>query len=264
MSAEAAQAGGRQNSAELDQLKMQRHVAALALAEAEMTLRSNKRGLGALLNLPREHAESLQLRGLIRDEAPPPPPIEELTAASLANRPDLVAFRLGVGRAVADVQLAEANRIPDVFVLYQPLTYQDNSPFQQPSSRSWALGATVAVPLFDRNQGNIRRARVNVDQTRLELRALERKAVTAVEDAAGEYTLTRLALERIERDMLPPLQMALERNLQLYRQGQADVFAYAGAQRDYNDVARQYREMLVRHRRSMLDLNTAVGERILP
>ena len=32
----------------------------------------------------------------------------------------------------------------------------------------------------------------------------------------------------------------------------------------YNEVVRQYRDALVRHRRSMLDLNTAVGARVLP
>ena len=37
---------------------------------------------------------------------------------------------------------------------------------------------------------------------------------------------------------------------------------YLEAQQDFNDVVRQYRDALIRHRRAMLDLNTAVGERI--
>ena len=39
---------------------------------------------------------------------------------------------------------------------------------------------------------------------------------------------------------------------------------YLDAQQDYNDIVRQYRDPLVRHRRSMLDLNTALGRRMLP
>ena len=39
---------------------------------------------------------------------------------------------------------------------------------------------------------------------------------------------------------------------------------YLDAQQDFNEVVRQYRDALVRHRRAILDLNTAVGERVLP
>ncbi len=35
-------------------------------------------------------------------------------------------------------------------------------------------------------------------------------------------------------------------------------------QREANDIVRQYRDTAVRHRRSMFNLNTAVGQRILP
>jgi cobalt-zinc-cadmium efflux system outer membrane protein len=37
---------------------------------------------------------------------------------------------------------------------------------------------------------------------------------------------------------------------------------YLNAQRDYNDVARQYLEALARQRRAVLRLNTAVGCRL--
>ena len=54
------------------------------------------------------------------------------------------------------------------------------------------------------------------------------------------------------------------RNIALYTQGQENIVTYLNAQRDYNEVVRQYRDTLIRHRRSMLRLNTAVGQRILP
>lgn len=44
----------------------------------------------------------------------------------------------------------------------------------------------------------------------------------------------------------------------------ADIVDFLNAQGEYNDLVRQYRDTLVRHRRSMLDLNTALGYRLLP
>jgi len=42
---------------------------------------------------------------------------------------DIVSFRLGVVRAEADVKLARANAFSDVYVLWQPYTFQDNTPY---------------------------------------------------------------------------------------------------------------------------------------
>ena len=50
----------------------------------------------------------------------------------------------------------------------------------------------------------------------------------------------------------------------LYIPGRASLPEYIQAQLDYNQVVKQYLDTAVRHRRSMLSLNTVVGRRILP
>jgi cobalt-zinc-cadmium efflux system outer membrane protein len=50
----------------------------------------------------------------------------------------------------------------------------------------------------------------------------------------------------------------------LYAQGRGSVLSHLEGQRQYNEVVRQYLDALIRHRRAMLRLNTAVGQRILP
>ena len=71
---------------------------------------------------------------------PPPPPIDDLRQVALAERPDIVSFRLGVSRAEADVRLAKANAYSDVYVLWQPYTFQDNTPYglKSASPGPWA------------------------------------------------------------------------------------------------------------------------------
>ena len=122
--------------------------------------------------------------------APPPPPVEELRKLALAERPDIVSLRLGVHRAEADVRLAKANAYSDVYVLWQPYTFQDNSPYGLKSQYSWALGVTVPLPIYNRNQGGISRAKVNVTQSELQLGDLERQTQIDVEEAVLEYEVT--------------------------------------------------------------------------
>ena len=262
----AVRAGNARGVSELDidQMELQLDGVELLLLDADGTLRAANRRLAALLNLPPQGADQLQVAGTLRDRAPPPPPLAELIDLAMQSRPDLAAFRMGTTRAAADVELARRNRFSDVYVIYQPFTLQNNSPYNSPSSTSWTLGATVSVPVWDRNQGVIRRAQTNVEQTRLETRAQERVALSDVEDAYNEYVTTRKSVERMEQHVLPHARKVLDDNLKVYRQGQAPFLSYLAAQRAYGDMVRQYRDMLVRHRRSMLDLNTAVGQRVLP
>ena len=167
-------------------------------------------------------------------------------------------------RANADVRLALANRFSDVYLLAQPYTFQDNRPFGLKSPTSWALGVTVPLPVYNRNQGNIERAKVNVSQTRIELAALERQVADEVDEAIREFELSREAMLELERRILPSSRRVRDSAYRRYTGGETSVLEYLEAQRAYNEVVRQYRDALVRHRRSMLDLNTAVGVRVLP
>ncbi|MDQ2622053.1 MAG: TolC family protein, partial [Actinomycetota bacterium] len=118
--------------------------------------------------------------------------------------------------------------------------------------------------LFNRNQGNIRRAQRNVHQTQLEVSGLERQVIAEVDGAALEYDSSRAAVERFERTILPRAKHLRDDKYRLYSSCEEGIITYLNAQRDYNESIRQYRDILIRHRRSMLSLNTAVGQRILP
>jgi len=122
----------------------------------------------------------------------------------------------------------------------------------------------VSVPIFNRNQGNIRRAEHNVMQTQIELSGLERQVLSDVERAYLEYDSTHAAVQRLQNGILPRARRLRDQKYTLYTQGQENIVTYLNAQRDYNEVVRQYRDTLIRHRRSMLRLNTAVGQRVLP
>ena len=250
--------------ADVSQIQVQLDAAEIERFEAEEALRDATRSLAVLLNIPPLEGANLELKGSLRNAAPTPPPIEELVRIALNERPDIVAFRLGIDRAKAEVDLAEANRMSDVYLLYQPYTFEDNSPFGTKSSHSWALGVTVPLPLYNRNQGNIQRARVNVTQTKVQLADIERRAVAEVEQASRQYAVTRAAVERIEQRLLPSATRIREAATTRFTAGEADAFELLNAQRNYNDVVRQYRDTLIRHRRSMLRLNTATGRRLLP
>lgn len=251
-------------SADVERIRVDRLAAEVGLTDAEEKLYAAKRTLATILNLPEDRGESLDLLGSIRDRGEVPPPRDDLVRMALAYRPDLNSFRLGILRAEGDVKLAYANRYADVYVLAQPYTFQNNAPQGLKSPTSWAIGMTVPLPVYNRNQGNIARAKLNVTQTQVELAARQRQIETEVRLADREYGVTRAAVERLEKELLPSAKQVLDVTERLFISGEVNIVVFLTAQRDYNDRVKQYRDTLVRHRRSMLILNTTVGLRILP
>lgn len=248
----------------VDALKAQSERAELQVRESEEALVTHTRALAVLLNIPRNEADGLEVRAALRDVAELPMAEDAIIRQALETRPDLVAQRLGVHRAEADAKLARANRYSDVYLLYQPYTLQDNSPFGLKSAYSWAVGATATMPLFNRNQGNIARADMNRRQTTVELAALERQVAHEVETAVREFRLSLRSVIEIEREVLPASKRVRDTAERRLEAGAIDALVYLEAEREFNQVVREYRDALVRHRRAVLDLNTAVGARLIP
>jgi cobalt-zinc-cadmium efflux system outer membrane protein len=247
-----------------DVLASQLEQAQLQVREADQALTRTTRTLAQLLNIPRDQALSIRIQDEIRNETALPQDEGQLIDLALQNRPDLLAFRLGVRRAEAEVTLAKRERLSDFYLLAQPYTLQDNRPFGLKSPVSWAVGLTAPLPVYNRNQGNIQRAKINVSQTQVELAQLERQIQDEVADAVQEFELSLAAVLEIEREILPAARRVRDSALRRFQGGNTGVIEYLEAQKDFNERVRDYRDSLVRHRRAMLDLNTAVGARIVP
>jgi cobalt-zinc-cadmium efflux system outer membrane protein len=260
---ERAEAGAVQPS-QADALRAQAERAQLQLRLAKSAVRTTTRRLALLLNMRGEEAAALKVSLNLRDTNPLPENDSALLQRALESRPDLIATRFGLQRAGAEIRLARANAFPDAYLLYQPYTLQDNRPLGLKSPTSWAVGLTVSVPLFNRNQGVIQRARLNEEQTRVELAAAEEGVATEVDLAIREFELSLSAVEELEKEVLPASQRVYQSALKRFNEGLDTVDVFSEAQRDYNETIRDYRDSLVRHRRAVLDLNTAVGVRLLP
>src|SRR5262249_8237842 len=115
--------------AEVDVLRSQVGQARLQVRAAEQALVRTTRTLAQLLNIPPPEAPTIRVQDTLRDARELPQSASDLIRMAQESRPDLIAYRLGVDRADADLRLALANRFSDVYLLAQPYTLQDNRPF---------------------------------------------------------------------------------------------------------------------------------------
>jgi outer membrane protein, heavy metal efflux system len=239
-------------------------LAELQVRESTQAKIKANRALALMLNQPLETAETLEVRDTIGQLKESPMSRDMMVNIALGIRPDLRAIKLGIRRSEADIAAAKANAYPDVYVLYQPYTFQNNTYLGVPSAYSWTLGVTATIPLYNRNQGNITRAKINRNQTEVQAASIERTVVSDVLNADQELHQSLISVQEFRNEIIPANKKMRDAALTLYRKGETSVLDFLQAQLAFNDVVKQYRDALVRHRRAILDLNTAVGERILP
>lgn len=244
--------------AEKSESGVRRPYTEIALREADANLIQARRELALLLALPAEEADNLPVRGSLHDQAPPPPATDELIRLALQSRPDLAAFRLSVGRAQANVQLSRAEIWDDVLTFYTPsqiITFPSQG---AKTATAWEAGGLTVVPIFERNQGDIARGRAKVTQLQIQVRERSDQIHYEVQRAVSEYTLSRQLVQKYENTILPNARRL--RDDEQRRTGGA----MHTAEQNCEEAVQHYLEVLVNHRRSMLRLNTVVGQRILP
>jgi cobalt-zinc-cadmium efflux system outer membrane protein len=248
-------------------VRTERELAASALGEDETSLRKVKLTLANLLNLPDAEGQQLKIQpdleqSIARDQDVPP--VGELIRRALMHRPDVRSYRLGLQRAQLDWLKALLEPLSQIRMRVWPdhQIWAEARPGQHAPADH--MSVLVTLPAGVRNRGMLKRAAINVGQTRTELAKVERQVILEVRQARLEYDQSRATVGRFRQDILPNARTGLDRTLKLFQEGEATMASYLEAQEKSNTLVHQYRSAAIRLRRSMLALNTAVGERILP
>lgn len=175
-----------------------------------------------------------------------------LRQQALANRPDIAAARGELTRADTETRLQRALRTPNLTV---------GGGYQRDfGSNAVVFGATVPLPLFNRNAGGVARA-----QAERRLAESRSAAVTAaialdVQQAVNAVEINRARVQYIEREYLKNARESRDIVLASYRVGTADLIDFLDAQRAFRDTLRTYNRALYEERISTFELAAAVGK----
>jgi cobalt-zinc-cadmium efflux system outer membrane protein len=181
-----------------------------------------------------------------------------LLRAALEARPDRRQVDAQVAQTEASVTLAQRRRIPDVSLLvqYQQLGSGDNAP--QPPTL--AVGASLPLPIFYRQEGEIARAEADRQGALLVRRRLEAVVASDLDAALSAFGAARLIVERYESGLLERARRALEITQVQFNAGSATLTDLLDAQRSYVAVNSGYLAELVAYWAAAFQLEQAVGK----
>lgn len=147
-------------------------------------------------------------------------------------RPDVLAAEAELRKAISEVDLQRAMRIPDPTV---SLFYERNPP-GMPGPDTFGLGVSFPLPLWNRNRGNIRAAEATKEQNTLALGKVSAQAQADIVTTETAYEEARQRLRRYQEQISPRSAQVRESIAFAYSRGGASLVDLLTAERDDNNV----------------------------
>ena len=240
--------------------------------EARLQAKTAKATLRALVgpaNLPQEFELVGELHAIPVNQT-----LAELQQQALANRPDLKSAETARDKALADFRLARANRWPDP-TLGASYLHTGNEiggpnwfePFYPKGPTSNAMGmavASVPIPIFNRNQGEL--ARTKSEQIRADflLESARNQVIQDVETAYAAFESSRERVRLYEQTYLSAAKESLDIQEFSMSKGASSTLDFLDAERTYRATQLAYREQLANYLTNLAALETAVGIPLAP
>ena len=202
---------------------IERDRADVRLINASVYVETGRRQLAAVVGLPRADI------GMIEADLFQKLPwfdLKDLQEQVLrANARPRVA-EADVARSQWDLERAVVQPIPNINLMGG---YQRE--INYPPSNQGLFQVTMAVPLFDRNQGNIRSARAKIATARAGLRSIELDLANQTAQTIAMYRVAQRQADWYEQAILPKARQTLELTQQLYARGEVTFLSLLQAQK---------------------------------
>jgi cobalt-zinc-cadmium efflux system outer membrane protein len=160
--------------------------------------------------------------------------LERVRAYVLSIHPELRSAQVGVERAQLVLKRATVEPIPNVTVGAGYVRQNQNK------SDDWVIAASIPVPLWNRNQGNIFAAKAQVGEAVSEVGRIRNDLVGRLATAFGTYAAARERAEKYRSAILPKAERAYQLSLKAFQGGQFEYLRVLQAQRAVAEARLEY------------------------
>lgn len=190
-------------------------------------------------------------------EISPPPMTEDLTPL-LAQNPEIARWDIETAQRQAALKLAKADGIPNVTVgvgLKQSRGTVDND-------HAMLVTASFPLPLFDRNQGEISKARFGVLKARADRNAAQVRLHAQLTKAYQQLSSAYEESRSLQDEVLPIAKRVYEAAQKSFKEGKSSYLDMLDAQRTLVDAQSKHVEALAEYHQARAEVEALVGQSI--
>ena len=182
--------------------------------------------------------------------------VQDLKVLAMQNRPDLRAAQEGVTAARSQEALMRANGKKDLGVAFD---YTHTA-----GINSGAFFFNIDLPIFDRNQGEIARARFAITQAEEQAIETAQQVNTDVVDAYAALHSNDEIIQLYRGGYVEQAKESRDISEYAYKRGAASLLDFLDAERTYRANQLAYRQALASYMTALEQVRQAVGTRNLP
>lgn len=121
------------------------------------------------------------------------------------------------------------------------------------------VGVSIPLPFFNRNQGNIRAAKYNLNRLETEREAAISQTYKALQTAYNQLEATAHEVNQLQEQVLPGAKTAFDASQTGYRQGKFDYLEVLDAQRTLFSTRTRYIQALAEYNRAVAEVERLIG-----
>ncbi|MBP2685516.1 MAG: outer rane efflux protein, partial [Deltaproteobacteria bacterium] len=171
----------------------------------------------------------------------------------ISRNPDVARWAAEIEQRRALLDQDRAERIPDVTIS------AGIRRFREVEDTSFVAGATIPLPLFNRNQGKILESQYRISKAESERAAAGNRVLAALSDAYQALAAGYVEATTLKAAVLPGAQSAFEATSEGFRQGKFGYLDVLDAQRTLFEATGRYVEALAAYHKAVADTERLVG-----
>ena len=181
--------------------------------------------------------------------------VDELLKTALAARPDLRAAELAIEAAGKRVGLEQSK----IYNLIAVLDAKDEGE----DSLTIGPALSVEIPVFNQNNGQIARARAELEQTARQYEAARQNIILQVRQAYTQYVSAHEEFELWNNHIIPSLEKTFEQTQESLAAGEVSHLSVLEAGEKLVEARMRWTELAANLHRSAAQLNYRVGKKTL-
>ncbi|BAV05638.1 outer membrane protein, cobalt-zinc-cadmium efflux system [Filimonas lacunae] len=176
--------------------------------------------------------------------------VDSLIHLSFHQRPDLQSAQLSIDAAQSNIKLQHAlsKPVPEMGVIYNP----------QNTVQYVGFYGTIDLPFFSRNQGEIKKSKITLQQSQQSFTALQQQVSTEVQTVYASWQVSKENVQHYE-NILQKATQVLTSVKYAYTRGGTTIIDFLDAQRTWFDTQKMYYDAVYEYRQNYLQLLHATG-----
>jgi cobalt-zinc-cadmium efflux system outer membrane protein len=181
-----------------------------------------------------------------------------LAEQAVETRPDIQAAKINIRYQERNLKLQQSSGVPDVKFGYQP--YDRGSNYIRPYH---GFTTEIFLPIYDRNQGRIKQAKLSVSQSMLQYSQIENQARNEVMAAYNRYKRSNAGLANYDAQFLERLRELNQSTNQNFQKRNISLLQFIDQQRIFILTNIQLIELKRQFLNNVNELNFSVGQTLI-